>query len=163
METEHIKTAINFSEAEWLKLLFLLADTQQWLDEMNKELFRQLPICKKKFINKEYYLTAPSLAHILERHYYKINRYPNTGKFHISVIEILNHIREGYSIQPIQNANNFQRIIQTQQPIGFDKNGHPTNSITILTDAGGRIITAFPGITQLSCFHDNSCPASTSV
>jgi len=134
-----------FLETEWLKLLFLLADTQSWLDDMNKEMFRQLPVCKKRFISKEYYLSAPALAHILERHYYKINRYPHAGKFHIPVIEILNYIREAHAIQPTPNGNDFQRTIQTQQSIGYDKNGQSTNNITILTDAGGNIITAFPG------------------
>jgi len=139
-----------FTESEWLKLLFLLADTQSWIDDMNKDLFRQLPICKKKFISKEYYLSALALAHILERHYYKINRYPNAGKFHIPIIEILHHIREAHTIPPTPKENNFQRIIQTQQPIGFDKNGVSTNIINIITDAGGKIITVFPGSNDLS-------------
>jgi hypothetical protein len=71
----------------------------------------------------------------------------HAGKFYIPVIEILNYIREAYSL-PISEApgfGNFQRIIQTQRTIGHDKNGNPTNSITVLTDAGGKIITAFPG------------------
>ncbi|MFC0772557.1 hypothetical protein ACFEL9_06425 [Terrimonas sp. R1] len=40
---------------------------------------------------------------------------------------------------------NFRRVITTEQPIGFDKAGQPTTTITILTDGGGKIITAFPG------------------
>lgn len=137
-----------FNETQWLKLLFLLADTQSWLDDMCKEAFRLLPVAdKKKFLRKSYYLTVPALAHILERHYYKINRYPYAGKFTIPVIEILHHIREAFSLPaiPVPGYRNFQRIIQATDPIGFDKNGRSTHIITILTDAGGKIITAFPG------------------
>ena len=137
-----------FNEPEWLKLLFLLADTQQWLDDMNKELFIQLPLPdKKRFQRKTYWLTPSALTHIIERHYYKIPRHPNTGKFHIPLIEILHHIREAFHLPatPVTGCGNFQRILQTEHSIGFDKYGQPTNIITILTDAGGKIITAFPG------------------
>lgn len=144
---------LNFNEPEWLKLLFLLADTQTWLDDMAKEAFGRLPIPdKKRFLRKTYYLTISALAHIVERHYYKIPRYPNAGKFHIPLIEILHHIREAYSlpVTPVTGCLNFQRVLQTEQTIGFDKNGQPTNIITILTDAGGKIITAFPGSPAIS-------------
>lgn len=137
-----------FNEAEWLRLLFLLADTQTWLDDMTKELFRQLPVGeKKKFMRKTYYLTATAFAHIIERHYYKINRYPHAGKFHISIAEILHYIREAYSLPvlPVPGKGNFQRNIRTEKIIGYDKSGNPASNITILTDAGGKIITAWPG------------------
>ena len=145
-QTEHSRP--NFNEQEWLKLLFLLADTQTWLDDMAKEVLRRIPVSKKRFIRKEYYLSAQVLAHIIERHYYKINRYPNAGKFHIPVMDILNLIRVAHSL-PVMKApgsGSFQRSLQTERIIGYDKYGNPTNSITILTDAGGKIITAFPGL-----------------
>ena len=143
-----------FNEPEWLKLLFLLSDTQSWIDDMNKELFHQLPICKKKFINKQYYLTVQALAHIIERHYYKINRYPHASKFNIPVIEILQLIREAHSLLPMPapGSNNFQRTLQAENNIGYDKSGQATNIVTILTDGGGKIITVFPGINQTFCF-----------
>jgi hypothetical protein len=143
-----------FNEPEWLKLLFLLADTQAWLDDISREMFMHLPLeNKKKFLRKNYYLSIPALAHILERHYYKIPRYLNTGKFHIPLTEILHHIREAQALHvtPANGSLNFQRIITTKQPIGFDKNGQPTNTIIILTDAGGKIITVFPGL----CMQNN--------
>lgn len=137
------------NEPEWLKLIFMLSDTQSWIDDLSKQAFRQLPLPdKKKFLQKNYYLTITALAHILERHYYKIPRYPHTGKFHIPVTDILNYIREAHSlpVTPVKGCLNFQRIIFTNQPIGFDKTGQPANCITILTDGGGKIITAFPGL-----------------
>ena len=137
-----------FNEPEFLKLLFLLSDTQTWLDDMCKEAFGRIPVPdKKKFLRKTYYLTVPALAHILERHYYKISRYPHAGKFHIPVTEILHHIREAHSLPAfaIPGCQNFLRILHTEQPIGFDKNGQPTSTLTVLSDASGKIITAFPG------------------
>ena len=141
------KPNAQFSEPEWLKLLFLLADTQEWLNDMNKELFLQLPIPKKRFIRKDYYLSAPVLAHILERHYYKINRYPHTGKFNIPVTDILKYIRDAYEVVPVPIAGgNLQRTFYAPAPIGHDKQGNETHVITILSDAGGKIVTAFPGL-----------------
>jgi len=137
-----------FNESEWLKLVFLLADTQSWLNDLVKEAVYRLPLAgNKKFMNKTYYFRIKAMAHILERHYYKINRYPHAGKFHIPVIEIIDHIREAYIIPPLSLTGtlNYYRVKEIDQNIGFDKTGQSTNIITILTDAGGNIITAFPG------------------
>jgi len=141
-------TAVQFNEAQWIKLLFLLADTQQWIDDMAKEAFLQLPVPdKKKCFRKTYYLTAGGLAHILERHYYKINRHPQTGKFHIPVTDIVQLIRDAADnpVSPVSGSLNMQRCLPAPSPIGYDKNGTPTHIITVLTDPGGRIVTAFPG------------------
>lgn len=138
----------HFNETQWLKLLFLLADTQNWLDDMSKEAFLHLPLPdKKKLMRKTYYLTAGAMAHIIERHYYKISRHPQAGKFHIPVIEIVQHIRDGSMLttEPVNGSLNFQRTLHTADIIGYDNDGQPTSALTILTDAGGRVITAFPG------------------
>ena len=138
----------EFNEQQWLKLLFLLADTQTWLDDMAKDCLSQLPVSGKKILGrKTYYLTPQSLAHIVERHYYKISRYPHAGKFHISVCEIVHYLREASHLPAaaIPGSMNFRRVLKTNGPIGFDKNGSPTNLIIIVTNASGRIITAYPG------------------
>ena len=64
--------------------------------------------------------------------------------------------REAHSlpVTPVSGCLNFQRVIKAEQPIGFDKNGLPTDYITILTDGGGKIITAFPGF----CMQDKTMP-----
>jgi hypothetical protein len=138
----------QFNEAEWIKLVFLLADTQSWVDELVRDCFLQLPLeNKKKLFKKDYYLTASAMAHILERHYYKINRHPQTGKFHIPVIEILEYIRSAYAIEPtpISGSCNYSRVVHTGSEIGFDKSGNAVTCITVITAAAGKIITAFPG------------------
>lgn len=139
---------MTFNESQFIKLIFLLSDTQTWLVELEKNSFSQLPLPeKKKLFKQTYYLSASALSHIIERHYYKINRHPEAGKFHIELFEILHYIREAKTsiAVPIPGSNNFQRMLQTQQPIGFDQNGQPVSFITIITDTAGNIITAFPG------------------
>lgn len=137
-----------FNEEEWLRMLYLISDTQQWLDEMSYQLFRQLPLTdQKRLFRKTYCLTPAALVHILERHYHKIPRHPGVGKFTIPVISILHYLREagGEPMEPLPGSINYKRVVQAGIDTGFDKNGLPTRLITILTDSGGRIITAFPG------------------
>lgn len=136
-----------FCEPEWIKLVLLLADTQEWIDTMGKDLFDKVPLQgKQKLHRKTYYLTIKALAHILEKHYYKTPRFPGTGKFHLEVPEILALIRDAADIAttPISGSINHQRIHNTSQPIGFDKMGNPATAICIITGPGGNIITAYP-------------------
>src|SRR5688572_3729140 len=87
----------HFDEEQWLKILFVISDTQTWLNELQKEVFFLIPINdKKKLFRKTFYLTATALAHIIERHYYKVQRYPNAGKFAIPVIDILALLRNAF-------------------------------------------------------------------
>jgi hypothetical protein len=144
-------TTVNsplFDEEEWLRLLFLLNDTQCWLNELVKNAVFQVPIeGRRKLFRKTYYLTVTSLAHIMERHYYKVMRHPNTGKFTIPVPLLLSYIRDAASepTSPVPGSLNFQRVIEASQTIGFDREQKPTKVITVLTEIGGRVITAFPG------------------
>lgn len=154
-----------FNEPQFLKLIFSLADTQQWLDGIIKETLSQLPEIKsRKLMQQDYYLSITALAHILERHYYKIPRHPAAGKFHMEIVEILHCIREAKSIPPIPVAgcNNRQRIIHTAQPVGFDQNGQSTSTVTIITNQAGNIITAFPGTlhaVSIQSVQEVQCPA----
>lgn len=141
--------SVPFPEEEWLRLLFLLGDTEQWLDELSYRLFQSLPLRdKKKLFRQGYYLTAGRLAHILERHYHRIPRHPGTGKFTIPVPDILHWLREAGQrpAEPIPGCGNYKRIVEAGIPVGFDRHGQPACTITILTDSGGRIVTAFPGV-----------------
>jgi hypothetical protein len=102
---------------------------------------------KKKLFRKAGYITASSVAHILERHYYKIPRHPGTAKFTIPVPDILHWIREacGQPARPQAGTIHFVRCVDTGVVLGHDQNGQPASVISIITASGGEIITAFPG------------------
>src|SRR5260221_8848722 len=86
-----------FDEDKWIKMLFLLSDIQEWLNEISRAVIYQIPIeNKRKLFRKTYYITVTSLAHLLERHYYKVARHPEAGKFIIPIPEILSYLREAY-------------------------------------------------------------------
>src|SRR5258706_9172754 len=128
-------TGIN--EDQWLNILFLISDTQTWLNELQARLIYQLPVKnKKKLLQRSHYLTAPALAHILERHYFKIPRYPNAGKFIIPIADIVRCIRDTVDqpAVPVPNSGNLQRISDTGQHIGFDQYGRDTKIITLGSD-----------------------------
>ena len=81
-------------------------------------------------------------------HYYKIPRHPDSGKFTISIPDILSHLRDISAAPetPIPGSLDIQRTVNVNKTIGFHRNQLPTSDITVLTDSGGRIITAFPGL-----------------
>lgn len=145
---EEILNSPPFNEDEWLKLLFLLNDTQNWLNELVNGIIMQVPMKdRKKLFRRTYYISVTSLTHIMERHYYKVLRHPETSKFTIPVAKILSYLRDASFEQaiPIAGSLNFQRIINTGTVIGFDRDRLPTSYIMVVTDSGGRIITAYPG------------------
>ena len=41
-----VSSTHSFNESQWMKLVFLLADTQSWIDEMSKDLFAAVPVSK---------------------------------------------------------------------------------------------------------------------
>lgn len=146
--SEQTQNYPRFNEDEWLRLIFLLNDTQIWINEMVSDAIRQVPMKdRKRLFRRTYFMNIAALTHILERHYYKIPRHPATSKFTIPVTEILTHLRNASTeaAQPVPGSLTLQRVIDTGTVIGFDPNRVPTTHITVLTDSGGRILTAFPG------------------
>jgi len=141
----------SFDEAQWLKMLFLVSDTQGWLTQLQADLLFTLPIKNRgKLLKRSYFLSAGALAHLLERHYYKIHRHPHAGKFTIPVADIVSCIRDAEvaAVLPVDHSPNQQRMLDTRQPIGIDRQGNSTSLLTVVTDPGGKIITAFPGMLE---------------
>lgn len=138
---------MSYSEQEFIKLLFLLSDTQQWLTTMSHDLLAQLPN-SSRLKQKSYYLSITAFAHIIERHYYRIERHPGTGKFSVPLHDIIQHIKEAKeeTTQPVQGTLNYYRTKDTGTIIGHERNGTPTSLITVITCPAGNIITAFPGV-----------------
>lgn len=139
---------VDFNEDEWMRILFLLSDTQEWLNNIIKGvIYLAVPDNKGKLFRRSYYISVTGLAHLLERHYYKISRHPEASKFTIAVPEILCHLRDAFHIEPtnISGSCNYYRVFEAGKTIGFDKYGKDTTKITVVTDSGGQIKTAFPG------------------
>jgi len=69
------------------------------------------------------------------------------GKISYTGYHILDHIREAGNLSParVPGCLNFQRVITTSEPVGFDRNGEPAYHVTVISGADGEIITAFPG------------------
>lgn len=136
-----------FNEEQWLPVLFLLADTQTWLQQLQEGLIHQLPVKNhKKLLRKSWYLSVKALAHILERHYHKVARHPLAGKFTIPIPAIVAAIKDVYQ-QPAQQlgqSGHWQRVRDMGCTIGYNSRGQPVSTITVITDAAGEIITAFP-------------------
>lgn len=142
-------TNIHFNETQWLQALFLLADTQNWLQQLQEGLVWQLPVKhRKKLLRKGSYLSSKALAHILERHYYKVPRHPLTGKFTIPIPQIVACIRDACQQPPehVPCSPHLQRVLDTGTPLGHDPSGNTVTTITVITSTGGEIITAFPGV-----------------
>lgn len=135
------------NESELLRMLMLLADTQAWLNEMGLQHMHQLhPQGIKLLQGKQYRLSISALAHIVERHYYKTMRHPGTGKFDISLVAIVDHLKEAATAEPVpvKGSTNMKRCLYLNDPIGFNKQGEPAYSMVIVTDVTGSIITAYP-------------------
>lgn len=139
----------QFNEPQFLRLIFTLADTEQWVRGLVNATLSQVPrLGKKKLQKNNYYMSASSLAHILERHYHKLGRHPHTGKFCIPVIEILWHIRQAEDCKTEINIGKpgTYRQHNCQSNIGYDQDGNNTSMLTVICDSHGTIITAFPGL-----------------
>lgn len=100
---------------------------------------------KTRYFPSSYYLSAYGLSHILDRHYYKIDRYQAKAKFTVSVPEIVKIIRAGSSLPAEEiTGKSERRILHVGRIIGVSATGMPCKNITIITDAYGNIRTAYP-------------------
>ena len=96
--------------------------------------------------SKTYRLTITSFAHVVERHYYKTLRHPNTGKFQISLGGNFGYLKAAGSIDSelMKGSMNFKRCLTLKEIIGFNKDGEDAFNFIVITDPGGNIITAYP-------------------
>lgn len=138
----------SLNESELIRLLYTLADIQQWISDLSSAALSHIPHMGKKKLQKlDYYLSVSALVHILERHYYKIQRHPGAGKFCIAIESILQYIRQAKECQQHKapNHSGSYRILECDTIIGYDQQGHNTTYLTVFTDVKGNILTAFPG------------------
>jgi hypothetical protein len=69
----------------------------------------------------------------------------------IDIANIVYWIKEAFHTEPqsISGSLNFKRCMDAGTVIGYNREGEPTTFITVITDAGGTIKTAFPGLYSL--------------
>ena len=61
-------------------------------------------------------------------------------------IEALIRAAEG-TVPTLQTGGNMQRIIDAGRTVGVDRlSGLPTSTYTVITNAAGDLVTAFPGL-----------------
>ncbi|GAB3430480.1 hypothetical protein [Niabella aquatica] len=147
-----------FNEAQWLQVLFLLAHTQTWLQQQQVRLIGQLPVKhRKKLLRQSCYLSAKVVAHIIERHYYKVAHHPPVGiqaapagKFTVPIPQIVACIRDACQQppRPVPRSSHLQRLWDAGIPLGYNPAGNTVTTLTVITSPGGEIITAFPGAMQ---------------
>ena len=91
-------------------------------------------------------ITERGLQHVLDRHV--PGGLQSAGKSLFSAGEDMSTlVRQGRTVQALQQAGgNFQRIVNAGRTIGIDRaTGQATSTYTIITNAAGDLITAFPG------------------
>ena len=91
-------------------------------------------------------VTERGLQHVLDRHV--PGGVQSAGKSLFSAGEDLSAlVGQGRTVQAVQQAGgNFQRIVDAGRTIGVDRaTGQSTSIYTIITNAAGDLITAFPG------------------
>jgi len=91
--------------------------------------------------------TDNGVAHVLARH--TVGGTQTAGKSVFSAGEdVVGLIRQAEQVAPLQQAGgNFQRIVDAGRAIGVDRaTGQATSTYTVITDAAGNLITAFPGV-----------------
>ena len=142
----------GFDEEEWIRLLFLVSDLQEWMEDLEKRLFLVVPVGdKKKLFRKDFYLTARTFAHIIQRHYHKVARHPEAGKFTVPVPHLIDLLKQTRHMPttPIPGRDGVYRVVDTGKIIGYDRAGRNTTFLTLISHPEGRIETAFPGIMEI--------------
>lgn len=135
-----------FNEDDFISVLNNTHRIRQQVDHLSKRLMWLIAEdMKTRYFPASYYLSAYGLSHILDRHYYKIDRYHDKAKFTIPVAEIVKFIRLGSSLPAEEiTGKSERRILHVGRIIGVSATGMPCKNITIITDAYGNIRTAYP-------------------
>lgn len=135
-----------FNEDDFISVLNNTHRIRQQVDQLSKRLMWLIAEdLKTRYFPASYYLSAYSLSHILDRHYYKFDRYHDKAKFTISVSEIVKYIRMGATVHAERIPGKSEcRIINAGRVIGMSASGTPCRYISIITDAYGYIRTAYP-------------------
>lgn len=136
----------TFREEEFIAHINNLYRLQNEINKLSKRAMWLIPGDRQtRFFPSTYYLTAVALSHILDRHYFKVPRYPDKSKFTIPVPEIVRYIRMAFLVpdEPISGLQRH-RIMPTGVTIGRSHDGRPCQHIAVISDVYGYIRTAYP-------------------
>jgi hypothetical protein len=92
-------------------------------------------------------ITSQGLAHVLQRHGIEGAKIAGKSIFNAGE-DIIGLIRQAERVPAVQQAGRqtLQRVVDAGRIIGTDRaTGQPTSIYTVITDAAGRLKTAFPG------------------
>jgi|GEM_PF-1677267 len=84
-------------------------------------------------------ITQEGIAHVANRH--------TAGGAQSAGENVLTLVRQAERLAPVRQAGgNFERIVNVGRNIGIDRaTGQPTSIYTVITNAAGELVTAFPG------------------
>jgi hypothetical protein len=140
-----MKTTID--EQEYVRMILLLADIEGWIKQIQHTIFTGISAPAGKLSRAQgYRLGLAAMAHILERHYHGTLRHPGTGKFLVSLPELLDLIKEAgtATAEPIPGKHQLKRVLACDRFIGINKSGHSCSKLVVITEENGEIRTAFP-------------------
>lgn len=107
----------------------------------------ELEASAQKLLNPPINVTEKGLEHVIERHTIPgLSKYANKSKFFQSE-DVVKLIKEGTQQKMILQPNGrYARTFEVGRDIGIDRaTNKPTGIMTIITDAKGNLVTAFPG------------------
>lgn len=136
-----------FNEDEFLAILFSVQRLRYDADRCANKLVRVIPgNLRTKYFPSSYCLTGYGLAHILDKHFYKVNRFPDASKFTIPITEIVRLIRLGFlrGEKESTKTGGTMRVLEVGKVIGVCKDGCLTRKMAIVTDGNGQIRSAYP-------------------
>src|SRR6478752_8615077 len=88
-----------FQEQEFIAHINCLYPIQKEINGLSKRAMWLIPGNRQtRYFPASYYLSAIVLSHIMDRHYYKVPRYPDKSKFTIPVPEIVRYIRMAFPV-----------------------------------------------------------------
>lgn len=141
----------GFDENNFIRLLFRARRLQDLQQRYTRKLLQLLPVPEEfATFPSSFYLTATNFAKILERYYPGSVKQKNTTKFTIPLLELYHYLRISFEqeAQPVAGIIRFIRTYEADKIIGVNSSGEPTNIMTVISDSEGRILSAYPGISN---------------
>ncbi len=157
---------MDFDDASWLRMIYLISETQAWLNQLETYSFHRLPFTGRHRLTQQgFRLSATVLARVADRCTHA-KQPPKPGWFSVPVMELLpllirlnsarperldprgkGNERSRADDDPRTDGNAlFTRTLDTAGIIGMDRRGLATSMLTVIQDSSGRILAVLPGM-----------------